>query len=194
LKEDKKIAGLFGAILIAFVWSCAGSSYKQMAISNPQKLISIEDSLLQLRPTTQIVNSIALAHEILGDSAMGRGDYEKAKKHFTNALKLAPNDSLYIYNQLMAEGHLLQKSGKKNKLWSSIQVYNKAATTFENAGAPHYYIGKSYHKLGDKDFDLIIESYDKALALELSTELRKLVSQDREDVLTREKKLKDFWK
>ena len=94
----------------------------------------------------------------------------------------------------MAEGHLLQKSGKKNKLWSSIQVYNKAATTFENAGAPHYYIGKSYHKLGDKDFDLIIESYDKALALELNTELRKLVSQDREDVLTREKKLKDFWK
>ena len=84
-----------------------------MAISNPQKLISIEDSLLQLRPTTQIVNSIALAHEILGDSAMGRGDYEKAKKHFTNALKLEPNDSLYIYKQLMAEGHLLQKSGKK---------------------------------------------------------------------------------
>ena len=87
----------------------------------------------------------------------------------------------------MAEGHLLQKSGKKNKLWSSIQVYNKAATTLEKAGAPHYYIGKSYHKLGDKDFDLIIESYDKALALELSTELRKLASQDREDVLMREK-------
>ena len=125
---------------------------------------------------------------------MGRGDYEKAKKHFTNASKLAPNDSLYIYNQLMAEGHLLQKSGKKNKLWSSIQVYNKAATTFDKAGAPYYYIGKSYHKLGDKDFDLIIESYDKALALELSTELRKLVSQDREDAITREKKLKDFWK
>ena len=100
MKEDKTIAGLFGAILITLVWSCAGSSYKQMAISNPQKLISIEDSLLQLRPTAQIVNSIALAHEILGNSAMGRGDYEKAKKHFTNALKLAPNDSLYIYKQL----------------------------------------------------------------------------------------------
>ena len=194
LKEHKTIAGLFGATLIVFVWSCAGSSYKQMAISNPQKLISIEDSLLQLRSTTQIVNSIALAYEIIGDSAMVRGDYEKAKKHFTNASKLAPNDSLYMYNQLMAEGHLLQKSGKKNKLWSSIQVYNKAATTFDKAGAPYYYIGKSYHKLGDKDFDLIIESYDKALALELSPKLRKLVSQDREDVLTREKKLKDFWK
>ena len=194
LKENKTIVILFGAILIVFAWSCAGSSYKQMAISNPQRLISIKDSLLQLRPTTQITNSIALAHEILGDSAMVRRDYEKAKKHFTSALKLVPNDSLYIYNQLMAEGHLLQMSGKKNKLWSSIQAYNKAATTLEKAGAPHYYIGKSYQKLGDKDFDLIIESYDKALALELSTELRKLASQDREDILTREKKLKDFWK
>ena len=94
----------------------------------------------------------------------------------------------------MAEGHLLQKSGKKNKLWSSIQAYSKAATIFEKAGAPYYYIGKSYYKLGDKDFDLIIESYDKALALELSTELRRLVNQAKEDVIMREKKLKDFWK
>ena len=194
LKENKTITGLFGAILIVFLWSCAGSKYKQMAISNPRKLISIEDSLLKSKTATQIVNSITLAHEILGDSAMGVGDYEKAKKHFTSALKLAPNDTLYIYNQLMAEGHLLQKSGKKNKLWSSIQLYNKAATTFEKSGAPYYYIGKSYHKLGDKDFDLIIESYDKALALELSTELRRLVNQAREDVLAREKKLSDFWR
>ena len=56
----------------------------------------------------------------------------------------------------MAEGHLLQKSGKKDKLWSSIQAYNKAAMIFEKAGAPYYYIGNSYLKLGDKDFDLII--------------------------------------
>ena len=94
----------------------------------------------------------------------------------------------------MAEGHWLQKSGKKDKLWSSIQIYNKAATIFEGAGAPYYYIGNSYLKLGDKDFDLIIESYEKALALELSADLRKRASQAREHVSMREKKLKDFWK
>ena len=194
MKEDKRITGLFSVLLITFAWNCAGNSYKQMAISDPYKLISIEDSLLRLSSTTQVVQSIALAHQVLGDSAMQAGDYEKAKKHFTRALKLFPNYSLYIYNQLMAEGHLLQKSGKKNKLWSSIQAYSKAATIFEKAGAPYYYIGKSYYKLGDKDFDLIIESYDKALALELSTELRRLANQAREDVVMREKKLKDFWK
>ena len=87
-----------------------------------------------------------------------------------------------------------QKSGKKDKLWSSIQAFSKAAMIFEKAGAPYYYIGNSYLKLGDKDFDLIIESYEKALALELNTDLRKRVIQAREHVSTREKKLKDFWK
>ena len=165
-----------------------------MATSNPGKLISIKDSLLQSSSKTHIFRSIALAHKSLGDSAIQEGNYEKANNHFTNALKLFPNDSLYIYNQLMAEGHLLQKSGKRDKLWSSIQAYNKAAMIFEKAGAPYYYIGNSYLKLGDKDFDLIIESYEKALALELNTDLRKRVIQAREHVSMREKKLKDFWK
>ena len=194
MKEHKIIIRLFGILLVFITWNCAGNKYNQMATSNPNKLISIKDSLLQSKSTTHIIHSIALAHNTLGDSAIQEGNYEKAKDHFTKALKLSPNDSLYIYKQLMAEGHLLQKSGKKNKLWSSIQAYSKAATIFEKTGAPYYYIGKSYYKLGDKDFDLIIESYDKALALELSTELRRLVNQAKEDVVMREKKLKDFWK
>ena len=165
-----------------------------MATSNPNKLISIKDSLLQSSSKTYIVHSIALAHKILGDSAVQERNYGKAKDHFTKALKLSPKDSLYMYNQLMVEGHLLQKSGKKSKLWSSIQAYNKAAMIFEKAGAPYYYIGNSYFKLGDKDFDLIIESYEKALALELSADLRKQVIQAKEHVSMREKKLEDFWK
>ena len=165
-----------------------------MASRNPNKLLSIKDSLLRSSSKTHIVHSIALAHKTLGDSAIQEGNYEKAKDHFTKALKFSPNDSLYMYNQLMAEGHLLQKSGKKDKLWSSIQAYNKAAAIIEKAGAPYYYIGNSYLKIGDKDFDLIIESYEKALALDLSTDLREQVIQAREHVSMREKKLKDFWK
>ena len=194
MKGRKIIIRLFGILLVVITWNCAGNKYRQMATSNPSKLISIKDSLLQSKSTTHIIHSIALAHNTLGDGAIQEGNYEKAKDHFTKALKLSPNDSLYIYKQLMAEGHLLQKSGKKDKLWSSIQTYNKAATIFEKAGAPYYYIGNSYLKLGDKDFDLIIESYEKALALDLSTDLRKRVNQAIEHASTREKKLKDFWK
>ena len=194
MKEHKIITRLFGVLLVVIAWNCAGNKYKQMATSNPNKLISIKDSLLQSSSKTRTLHSIALAHKILGDSAIQEGNYEKANSHFTKALKLSPNDSLYMYEQLMVEGHLLQKSGKKDKLWSSIQAYNKAATIFEKAGAPYYYIGNSYLKLGDKDFDLIIDSYEKALALELSVDLRKRVIQAREHVSIREKKLKDFWK
>ena len=194
MKVHEIIIRLFGTLLIVIAWNSAGNKYKQMATSNPNKLLSIKDSLLQSKSTTHIVHSVALAHNTLGDSAITEGNYEKAKDHFTKALKLLPNDSLYIYNQLMAQGHLLQKSGKKDKLWSSIQTYNKAAAIFERAGDPYYYIGNSYLKLGDKDFDLIIESYEKALALELSADLRKRVIQARDHVSMREKKLKDFWK
>ena len=194
MKEHEIIIRLFGILLIVIIWNCAGNKYKQMAISNPNKLLSIKDSLLQSNSTTHIIYSIALAHNALGENAIQEGNYEKAKTHFTKALKLLPNDSLYMYNQLMAEGHLLQKSGKKDKLWRSIQAYNKAATIFEKAGDPYYYIGNSYLKIGDKDFDLIIESYEKALALELSIDLREQVIQAREHISMREKKLKDFWK
>ena len=194
MKEHKVIIRLFGIFLIVITWNFAGNKYRQMASTNPNKLLSIKDSLLQTSSKTHIVQSIALAHKILGDSAIQEGSYEKAKDHFTKALKFSPNDSLCLYNQLMAEGHLLQKSGKKDKLWSSIQAYNKAATIFEKAGAPYYYIGNSYLKIGDKDFDLVIESYEKALALELSIDLREQVIQAREHILMREKKLKDFWK
>ena len=194
MKENKIIIRLFGILLIVITWNCAGNKYKQMASSNPNKLLSIKDSLLQSNSTTHIIHSIALAHNALGENAIQEGNYEKAKTHFTEALKLSPNDSLYMYNHLMAEGHWLQKSGKRDKLWSSIQIYNKAATIFERAGAPYYYIGNSYLKLGDKDFDLIIESYEKALVLELSADLRKRAGQAREHVSMREKKLKDFWK
>ena len=68
-----------------------------MATSNPSKLISIKDSLLQSKSTTHIGHSIAIAHNTLGDSAVQEGDYEKAKTHFTKALKLSPNDLSLIH-------------------------------------------------------------------------------------------------
>ena len=58
-----------------------------MATSNPSKLISIKDSLLQSKSTTHIVHSIALAHNTLGDSAIQEGNYEKAKDSLHKSFK-----------------------------------------------------------------------------------------------------------
>jgi len=165
-----------------------------MAISSPDLLVSLEDSLLQSQPSSAIISSIVFAHKTLGQEARDNEKYENAMGHYSRVLNLSPNDTASIYNTLMIQGHILYRSGKKDKLWDAIQIYNKAAIVLENLGEPHYYIGKSYHKISDKDFDLIIESYDKALDLELSPKLRSAAVEARENAIIREKKLKDFWK
>ena len=165
-----------------------------MAISSPDLLVSLEDSLLQSQPSPAILSSIVLAHKTLGQEAKNNENYENAIIHYSRALKLSPNDTVSMYNTLMIQGHILYGSGKKDKLWDAIQIYNKAAMIFEGLGEPHYYIGRSYYKISDSDFDLIVESYDKALDLELNPRLRSAVVEARESAIIREKKLKDFWK
>ena len=194
LKVIKKPFNHVSLLVILFFWSCAGNIYEQMATENPSRLILLEDSLLQSNPSPATISSVMLAHKVLGQRAIDIENYEKAMNHFSNALKLSPKDTLSIYKTLLLQGHILYNTGKKDKLWDAIEVYNKAAIVFETLGEPHYYIGRSYHKISDKDFDLIIESFDRALELELSTGLRKVINEAREDAMFREKKLKDFWK
>jgi len=52
----------------------------------------------------------------------------------------------------------------------------------------------SYTKLGDTDFDLILESYEKALALELNDKQRSEAEKKYEKAKERKKKLETFWK
>ena len=190
---NTKQAHLVLFIILVF-WGCATNIYQEMATSNPDLLISIEDSLLQSQPSSAIISSIVLAHKALGQEARDSEKYEIAREHYSSVLKLSPTDTVSRYNTLMIKGHLLYRSGKKDKLWDAIQSYNKAAIVLESLGEPHYYIGRSYHKISDKDFDLIIEAYDKALDLELSPKLRRATIEARRDAMIREKKLKDFWK
>jgi hypothetical protein len=48
--------------------------------------------------------------------------------------------------------------------------------------------------LGDKDFDLILESYEKALSLELDSKLRLEVEKKYKHAKERKKKLDSFWR
>ena len=194
LKVIKKPFNYVSLSVTLFFWSCAGNIYEQMATENPSRLILLEDSLLQSNPSPATISSVMSAHKLLGQRAIDIENYEKAMNHFSNALKLSPKDTLSIYKTLLLQGHILYDTGKKDKLWDAIEVYNKAAIVFETLGEPYYYIGRSYHKISDKDFDLIIGSFDRALELELSAELRIVINEAREDAIIREKKLKDFWR
>ena len=120
--------------IILVFWGCATNIYQEMATSNPDLLISIEDSLLQSQPSSAIISSIVLAHKALGQEARDSEKYEIARDHYSSVLKLSPTDTVSIYNTLMIKGHLLYRSGKKDKLWDAIQSYNKAAIVSETAG------------------------------------------------------------
>ena len=61
-------------------------------------------------------------------------------------------------------------------------------------GEPFYWIAKSYTKLGNTEFDLILESYEKSLALDLDKGLRLEVEKNYKIAKNRKSKLDSFWK
>ena len=180
--------------LVMAFFCCAGNKYQNMAHDNPTALVALEDSLSASGLSPSITKSLTLAHNKLGSREMDTKNYEAAIVHFSNALELSEGDTLSQYNLLLAEAHSLYTKGNKNGLWDAIQKYNKAAQLKPRLGEPYYYIGLSYKKIGDTDFDLIIESYEKALGLSLKPEIIQKTEEALSLVLEREKRLKDFWK
>ena len=192
LRGNNTVQGLILGFLL--IWNCSGGTYQNMATTDPARLVALEDSLSQTGLSTAMIKSLKLAHMTLGERAMVTDKHKKAEAHFSKALELSPNDTIAKYNQLMVQGHILYSSGKKDRLWEAIQTYHKAAAILEKLGEPHYHIGRAYHKIGDKEFDLIIESYDRALNLRLSPELRGFVNEARLEAVSRDNRLKNFWK
>ena len=165
-----------------------------MAINNPHQLIALEDSLSKKELGYKKKEALMIAHKSIGLSNMKNKKYIKAKSHFEKALFYSDVDSIAQYSLYMIEGHLLRNTGKKEKLWDAIQMYYKAARLKPISGEPYFFIGKSYQSLGNKDFDLILESYQKALNLKLSKEIKEKVEREYSLGADREKRLKDFWK
>ena len=189
-----KVKNYFIFFLFAFLISCSTISYRQMAMESPYNLISLEDSLRNTDLSKKNQEALALAHKNIGLNKIIKKDYDGARIHFLNVLNYSNDDSIAQYNLFMIDGHLLRETGKKEKLWDAIELYYKAIRIQPLNGEPYFFIGKSYQSLGNKDFDLILESYQKALGLQLSTELKEKVEAEISLVSDREKKLKDFWK
>ena len=83
--------------------------------------------------------------------------------HFSKALTLDKTNTESKYGLLLAEGRALVKKGNKNGIWDAIEKYSKASNLFPSSGEPFYLTAIAYTKLGDTDFDLILESYEKSI-------------------------------
>ena len=176
-------------------YNCAGVSYKRMSIEDPEKLLSIQDSLLFTNGNDQnIIGALVIAHNNVAEKFINEGDNVSAVKHYKKASELNNSDKVSKYGLLITEGILLVSKGNKNGIWDAIEKFSKASTLYPGKGEPFYWIAISYTKLGDTDFDLILESYEKALALELNDKQRSEAEKKYEKAKERKKKLESFWK
>ena len=180
---------------IVLIYNCAGVSYTKLSQDNPEALIAMQDSLLlRQSKSANLVNALVNAHVQIGIRATAEHNFNKASNHFHQALELNNKDTTAQYNLLLVEGHILLKKGNKNGLWGAIEKYARAGSLRQTQGEPHYWMAQAYLKLGDTDFDLILESYEKAINLSMGKDLLSQAQKDYNHTLDRKKKLDTFWK
>ena len=181
--------------MVLLFYSCSGSGYKKMSVENPEQLLSIQDSLLSVRANDQIIiDALVVANNNLAEKYMRQDKNVLAIDYFKKANELNNEDIISKYGLLISEGKILIEKGNKNGIWDAIEKFSKASTLYPDNGEPFYWTAISYTKLGDTDFDLILESYEKALSLKLDEKQRIEVEKKYEKEKGRKKKLDSFWK
>jgi len=186
---------LTSILIVLFVCDCTGNAYKKMSIENPEELLSIQDSLLgKKKNDVNILDALVSANNRVAEKYRKQADYISAAGYFKKATKLNTSDVVSKYGLLLADGNALVKKGNKNGMWDAIEKYSKAATLYPKNGEPFYWMAIAYTKLGDTDFDLILESYEKALSLELDNKLRTEAEKRHKLAKERKNKLDSFWK
>ena len=182
-------------MIVTQIFSCAGTNYKKLSIENPTKLIAVQDFLLSIRGDNQrIRDALVTANNSVAKKYLNAGDLESAVQHFKKSTLIDADNNYSKFGLLIAEGRILIKKGNKNGIWDAIEKFSKAASIFPRNGEPFYWIAKSYTKLGNTEFDLILESYEKSLALDLDQGLRLEVEKNYKIAKNRKSKLDSFWK
>jgi len=174
-------------ILALIIISCAPTP-SSMAKADPSELIEKADSLILKHPTNiELRNAIVAAHLNLAKKSNDPNDYK-------SILKFDPKNKSANYFINIEKGKNHHKKGHKNGQWDAIQSFAKAAALIDTLGEPYYWLGQAYEKKDEMDFELPLESYDKALALYLERDMRFKTNSARLALLNRKKTYEDFWK
>ena len=182
-------------IVVVQFFNCVGTNYKKLSIENPAKLIAVQDSLLSISGGNQrIRDALVVANNSVAKKYLNAGDLKLAVQYFKKSTFIDSDNKESSYGLLIADGRILIKKGNKNGIWNAIEKFSKASSLFPRNGEPFYWIAKSYTKLGDTEFDLILESYEKSLALDLDEGLRLEVEKNYKIAKNRKTKLDSFWK
>ena len=174
-------------LLTLIIISCAPAP-SRMAETNPEELIKKADSLITQHPNDiELRNAIVAAHLRLAKK-------NNEPSHYKSILKFEPNNKSANYFFNIQKGKTHHKKGHKNGQWDAIQSFAKAAALIDTLGEAYYWLGQAYEKKDEMDFELPLESYDKALSLYLDNDMRSKTSSARLALLKRKKTYEDFWK
>ena len=184
-KKMKKLTRIL--FIIILIKGCAPSP-STLAEVDPLLLVTNADSLLIARPDDSELRAAIITAHIHLAKANNNVD------HYKEVLKIEPRNALANYNINMIEGWAHHMSGHKNGQWDAIQSFAKAAAAIDTIGEPHYWLGQAYEKKDEMDFELPLESYDKALLMFLPDDLRPKIASARAALIKRKKTYEDFWK
>ena len=177
------------------IFNCAETNYKKLSVENPDKLIEVQDSLLSISGDNQrIKDALVFANNSVAKKHLKNGNLKLALQHFKKSTLIDGDNKHSKFGVLIVEGRVLINKGNKNGIWDAIEKFSEASSIFPENGEPFYWIAKSYTKLGDTEFDLILESYEKSLTLDLDKDLRSEVQKSYDTVKNRKRKLDSFWK
>lgn len=180
--------GIFAAAILIWAVSC-GPSISSLAETDPASLIALEDSLLKANPEDEALKAaLASAHVNLARTS------DEPEREYQKAVELDSGNRPARYHLALEKGHRFYRSGSRNDLWEALESYGQAASLMDSLGEAHYWMAKAYQKKDDKDFDLIVEAYEKALSRDLPQNLRTDAEQSLTAVRKRQKTFEEFWK
>ena len=159
-----------------------------MSNYNNDDLVFKSDSLLKAHSNDEQVKKLILAAKIKVLKKNLNSDL------YIEILKIDPKNPIALYALHMQAGKLHHQKSYKNGQWDAIQSFYKAAAQIDTLGEPYYWIGKSYEKKDEMDFDSALESYDKALELFLADSTRKIVETALTELNKKKTIYKNFWK
>ena len=186
------------SFIIFILNSCAPSkpSLKTLSITEPERVVSKEDSLLAVskekRP--EFVSILSTAHINIARKAEKSGDIKTALDEYKKVLAIDPKNKIARYESLILQGLSLYKKGSKTSLWDAIELFSKASMINQDNGIASYWIAKSYEKKDSKDYDLIIEAYEDSLSKTLPDKLRNDAEVSKAEANKKKKTFDSFWK
>lgn len=164
------LSRLFPLFLAVIFYACVSpvSNYRAMLDENPEGLLALEDSLMSLTGfsgDTAMVNMLVEAHVSVSESLEFNGDLSGALAETEKAVALNPAHKKALYRMYMIQGHINYNHGNIWKLWDAIELYTKAAEIFPYRGEPLYWKGRTFEKKDDRDYESILEAYEKAASI-----------------------------